>query len=203
MSHISAIARERMQAQGFCGLSDATYAQINYPLRLSPAIMMVWVAVGTVLGSAQILWALVPFTALGAILTGHPFDVLYNHGLRYLMGRQELPRYGTRRRFAFAVATTMTAMAAWGFQAGMPLLGHIVGGAIVASTCLQVITGICGPAVMAGRLFGKVVCEEPERYVRLEPSEGGDDCRNSPILRRSIRGFRMVRPKCEEADNAA
>lgn len=203
MLHISPIARERMQAQGFCSLSDATYAQINYPLRLSPAIMMVWVAVGTVLGSAQILWAVVPFTALGAILTGHPFDVLYNHGLRYLMGRQELPRYGTRRRFAFAVATTMTALAAWGFQAGVPLLGDIVGGAIVASTCLHVITGICGPAVLAGRLFGKVVCEEPERYVRLEASERGDDCDRAPILRRSIRGFRMVRPKCEEADNAA
>jgi hypothetical protein len=99
MAQISATARERIQAQGFCGVSDATYAQINYPLRLSPAIMMVWVAVGTVLGSADILWALVPFTALGAILTGHPFDVLYNQGLRYLMGRPELPRYGIRRRF--------------------------------------------------------------------------------------------------------
>jgi len=202
MSQISTTARERIQAQGFCGLSDATYAQINYPLRLSPGIMMVWVAVGTVLASAQILWALVPFTALGAILTGHPFDVLYNYGLRYVVGRQELPRYGLRRRLAFAVATTMMSLAAWGFQAGVPLLGYIVGGAIVASTCLQVITGICGPAVLAGRLFGKVRCEEPERYVRLESTERADDCRRSPILRRSIRGFRMVRPKCE-ADNAA
>ena len=188
MSQISTTARERIQAQGFCGLSDASYAQINYPLRLSPAIMMLWVAVGTVLASAQILWALVPFTALGAILTGHPFDVLYNQGLRYLMGTQELPRYGLRRRFAFAVATTMTALAAWAFQAGVPLLGHIVGGAIVASTCLQVITGICGPAVLAGRLFGKVVCEEPERYVRLEPAEHASDCSRSQNLTRSIRG---------------
>ena len=202
MSQISTTARERIQAQGFCGLSDATYAQINYPLRLAPGIMMVWVAVGTVLASAQILWALVPFTALGAILTGHPFDVLYNKGLRYLMGTQELPRYGLRRRFAFAVATTMMSLAAWAFQAGVPLLGYIVGGAIVASTCLNVITGICGPAVLAGRLFGKVKCKEPERYVRLEPSERADDCSRAPILRRSIRGFRMVRPKCE-ADNAA
>ena len=202
MSQISATARERIQTQGFCGLSDATYAQINYPLRQSPGIMMVWVAVGTVLASAQILWVLVPFTALGAILTGHPFDVLYNYGLRYLMGTQKLPRYGRRRRFAFAVATTMVTVAAWAFQAGVPLLGYIVGGAIVASTCLQVITGICGPAVLAGRLFGKVKCEDPERYVRLEPSERADDCSRSPILRRSVRGFRMVRPKCE-ADNAA
>jgi hypothetical protein len=202
MSQISTTARERIQAQGFCGLSDATYAQINYPLRLSPAIMMVWVAVGTVLGSTQILWALVPFTALGAILTGHPFDVLYNYGMRYPMGTQKLPRYGLRRRFAFAVATTMMSLAAWGFQAGVPFLGYIVGGAIVVSTCLQVITGICGPAVLAGRVFGKVRCEEPEQYVRLEPSGRADDCSRSSILARSISGFRMLRPKCE-ADNAA
>src|SRR5262249_61076691 len=98
MSQISTTARERIQAQGFCGLSDATYAQINYPLRLAPAIMMGWVAVGTVSASAPILWPLVPFTALGAILTWHPFDVLYNHGLRYVMGTPKLQRYGSRRR---------------------------------------------------------------------------------------------------------
>ena len=202
MSQISTTARARIQAQGFCGLDDATYAQINYPLRLSPGIMMVWVAVGTVLASSRILWALVPFTALAAILTGHPFDALYNHGLRYLMGAPKLPHYGLRRRLAFTVATIMMSLAAWGFQAGVPLLGYIVGGAMVASTFLNVITGICGPAMVAARLFGKVTCEEPERYVRLEPSEPSDDCSRSPILKRSIRGFRIVRPKCE-ADNAA
>jgi hypothetical protein len=202
MSQISSIARERIQAQGFCGSSDATYAQINYPLRLSPGIMMVWVAMGTALASAPILWALVPFTALGAILTGHPFDVVYNQGLRHLTGAPKLPRYGFRRRVAFAVATTMMSLAAWGFQADVPLLGYIIGGAMVASTYLNVITGICGPAMLAARLFGKVVCEEPERYVRLEPSERADDCSRPLILRRSIRGFRMVRPDCE-ADNAA
>jgi hypothetical protein len=202
MSQISTTARERIQAQGFCGLSDATYAQINYPLRLSPAIMMVWVAVGTVLGSTHILWALVPFTALGAILTGHPFDVLYNQGLRYLMGTQELPRYGRRRRVAFAVATTMVSMAAGAFQAGTPLVGYIVGGAIVASTCLNVITGICGPAVVAGRLLGKVKCEDPEQYVPLAPTDRASDCDRPSMLARSISGFRVVRPKCE-ADNAA
>jgi hypothetical protein len=188
--------------QGFCGLSDATYAQINYPLRLSPAIMMLWVAAGTGLASARILWALVPFTALGAILTGHPFEVLYNYGLRYLTGGPKLPRYGLRRRFAFAVATMMVTLSAWAFQAGVPLLGYIVGGAIVASTYLQVVTGICGPAVLASKLFGKVRCEEPVRHVPLAPSQNAEDCDRALILRRSIRGFRMVRPKCE-ADNAA
>ena len=202
MAQISATARERIVAQGFCGLSDATYAQINYPLRLAPGIMMAWVAAGTALGSAAILWALVPFTALGAILTGHPFDVLYNQGLRHMLGTQELPRYGNRRRLAFAVATTMMSLAAWGFQAGVPRLGSIVGEAIVASTSLNVITGICGPAVLAARLFGKVKCEGRGRSVRLKPIERADYWSLSTILQQSVRGFRMVRPR-GEVDNAA
>jgi Domain of unknown function (DUF4395) len=161
MSQVTATVRERIQAQGFCGLDDATYAQINYPLRLAPAICMVWAAVGTALGSPTILWALVPFAALGAILPGHPFDVLYNHGLRHLLGAPKLPRYGTRRRLACAVATTWLIVAAWAFQAGMPVVGTIAGGSVVAGTLLQVSTGICPPAVMARLLFGKVVCERP------------------------------------------
>jgi hypothetical protein len=92
MSTALGTIRENIQAQGFCGLDDKTYAQINYPLRLSPAICMLWTAVGTALASPMILWALAPFAALGAILPGHPFDVLYNYGLRHLTGTPALPR---------------------------------------------------------------------------------------------------------------
>lgn len=58
--------RARLLAQGFCGLNDRTYELLNYPLRLAPAICMVWAAAGTALASVAILWALVPFAALGA-----------------------------------------------------------------------------------------------------------------------------------------
>jgi len=151
--------RENIQAQGFCGLDDKTYAQINYPLRLSPAICMLWTAVGTALASPMILWALAPFAAWGAILPGHPFDVLYNYGLRRLTGTPALPRYGARRRLACAFATTLIVMAAWGFQAGMPMAGQIAGWALVAGTFVNVSTGLCGPALIVRIFFGKVVCE--------------------------------------------
>ena len=51
MSEVSSSARLRIEAQGFLGLEDQTLAQINYWLRLAPAICMVWAAVGTALGS--------------------------------------------------------------------------------------------------------------------------------------------------------
>lgn len=150
--------RERIQAQGFCGLDDATYRQINYPLRLSPAICMVWAAVGTALGSAYVLWALLPFAALGFMLPMHPFDVIYNHGLRYLMGAPALPRYPVRRRFACFVASIMIVAAAWGFQTGMPMLGLIVGWSLVAAAFVNVSTGFCVPSFVYRLMFGKMVC---------------------------------------------
>ena len=149
---------ENIQAQGFCGLDDKTSVQINYPLRLSPAICMVWAAAGTALASPTILWALAPFAALGAILPGHPFDVFYNHGLRHLLGTTALPRYGVRRRFACALATIMIVVAAWGFQAGMPLVGTLVGWSLVAAAFVNVSTGFCIPSFIVRMLFGKVVC---------------------------------------------
>ena len=159
MSTALGTIRENIQAQGFCGLDDKTYAQINYPLRLSPAICMLWTAVGTALASPMILWALAPFAALGAILPGHPFVVLYNYGLRHLTGTPALPRYRARRRLACAFATTLIVTAAWGFQAGMPMAGQIAGWALVAGTFVNVSTGICGPALIVRIFLGKVVCE--------------------------------------------
>lgn len=150
---------ENIQSQGFCGLDDEACARINYPLRLSPAICMVWAAVGTALASPTILWALAPFAALGAILPGHPFDVFYNHGLRHLLGAPALPRYGVRRRFACALATTMIIVAASGFQAGVPLMGYITGWSLVAAAFVNVSTGFCIPSFLLRIFFGKTVCE--------------------------------------------
>jgi Domain of unknown function (DUF4395) len=158
MSSTLGTVRENIQAQGFCGLDDKTCTKINYPLRLSPAICMVWAAVGTALASSTILWALAPFAALGAILPGHPFDVLYNYGLRHLFGTPVLPRYGVRRRLACALATIMIVAAAWAFQAGMPLVGYIFGWALVAAAFVNVSTGFCIPSFIVRLFFGKVVC---------------------------------------------
>jgi hypothetical protein len=158
MSSALGNVRENIQAQGFCGLDDQTCAQINYPLRISPAICMTWAAVGTALASPAVLWALVPFAALGAIFRGHPFDVLYNYGLRHLLGTPALPSYGVRRRFACALATIMLIAAAWSFHAGMPTVGYIVGWTLVAAAFVNVSTGFCIPSFMVRIFFGKVVC---------------------------------------------
>lgn len=168
MSDNIATLRTRIQAQGFCGFDDATYRQINYPLRLSPAICMVWAAIGTALASATVLWALIPFAALGALLTTHPFDIIYNYGLRYLFNKPALPPYPIRRRFACFMATVMLLAAAWGFQTGMMMLGYIVGWSLVAAAFVNVSTGFCVPSFIYRLVMGKVVCQEVKPAGKLK-----------------------------------
>ena len=49
---------------------------------------------GTALALTPLLWALVPFALLGSVFPVHPFDILYNLGLRYFTGTPLLPHNG-------------------------------------------------------------------------------------------------------------
>ena len=161
MSQIPTTTKNRIEAQGFVGFDDQTLTRINYWLRLSPAICMVWTAVGTALASPSILWAVVPFALLGAVFPGHPFDILYTYGFRYLVRGPRLPRYPLPRRFACLVATIMLVISALGFQTGNLVLGYTVGWFLVAAALVNVTTGFCIPSFLYGLLFGKPsACEK-------------------------------------------
>jgi hypothetical protein len=155
MIKIPVAVRDRIEAQGFLGLDDRTVLQINRWLRLSPAICMIWAAIGTALQSAAVLWWLVPFAALGAILPAHPFDLLYTYGFRYLVHGPYLPRYPLPRRFACLMATLMLMGAAWSFQMGFPVVGQVIGWTLVAAAFLNVSIGFCIPSFIYGLIFGK------------------------------------------------
>ena len=162
MANIS-ILREKIEAQGFCGLDDRSLTEINYPLRLAPAICLAWTLTGTALASPAILLALVPLAFLGAVLPGHPFDVIYNFGLRHLFGTRALPSYGFRRRLGCIAASIVLTASALSFQFGVPMVGYVLGSMVAMGTLLNVTTGLCPPAVVMGLLFGKVICEQPSR----------------------------------------
>ena len=149
------VIRSRIEAQGFLGLDDQTVGHLNYWLRLSPAICMIWAAIGTALESAPVLWALAPFALLGALLPGHPFDLLYRFGVQPLTSGPSIPRYSLPRRFACLLATVMIVTAAWSFQSGRTFSGQIFGWALVSAALVNVSTGFCIPSFLYGLIFGK------------------------------------------------
>jgi hypothetical protein len=146
--------------QGFTGLSDETLAEVGPWLRLAPAICMVWTAVATAITSPAMVWMLAPLAALGAMLPWHPFDLIYNHGIRHFTGTQALPRYRAPRRFACLVATVWLALAGWAFYIGATMTGYALGFSLALAALAPVTTDFCIPSFIYGMLFGKpVACE--------------------------------------------
>ncbi len=155
MSTISKTTRRRIEAQGYLGLNDATLAKVGPWLRFSPAICMVWIAIATYYESVPGLLALVPFAALGAILPWHPFDAIYNYGIRHILGTPLLPRANAPRKFACKVAVVWLIAISWAFYSGATLLGYILGGSLAFAAAVPTFTDFCIPSFFYGLIFGK------------------------------------------------
>jgi hypothetical protein len=149
---ISPATRGRLEAQGFVGLDDGALAEVGPWLRLAPALCATWAAVGTALASPLVVWALVPFAALGALRQGHPFDALYNHVFRHLLGTRRLPPYSAPRRFACGVGAVWLGLTGGAFFAGVSVVGYALGAAFVLTALLTTLTDFCIPSLVYGLL---------------------------------------------------
>ena len=159
---LNATARERLQTQGYVDIDDATLAEVEPWLRWSPSICTAIVIVGTVLASQWVLWALVPFAVLGALTSRHPFDYVYNLGVRRLTGTLPLPEHRAPRRFACGMAAAWITVTGAAFAAGAPAAGYALGGMLAAVATLVSVTHFCIPSTIYGLLFGKPVGRRAE-----------------------------------------
>lgn len=116
---ITPVKRKRLETQGFIGLNDEVLGEVEPWLRLSPALCTILIGLGTALAFAPLLWVMVAFAGLGAIFPAHPFDLIYNYGLRYLSGTRRLPPNGAPRRFACGLAAAWLVGTALAFQVGV------------------------------------------------------------------------------------
>jgi hypothetical protein len=151
----SPIVRRRLEVQGFVGLDDETLAQVAPWLRLSPALCSVLMGLGTALASPSLLWVTMGFALLGAVLPFHPFDLLYNYGIRRWTGTPRLPPNGVPRRFACGMAAAWLAGTALAFQAGANAVGYVLGAVLTAVGVLVSATDICVPSLTYRALFGR------------------------------------------------
>jgi len=154
MTTVSATTRRRLEIQGFVGLDDRTLAETGPWLRLAFALCTVLAAIGTLFASPVFLWALTPIAALAAALPVHPFDLLYNFGLRHLTGTGPLPKRGAPSRFACGLGAVWLLVTGWAFQSGHTLTGYILGGALTFVGLLVSSTDICIPSLIYRTIFG-------------------------------------------------
>ena len=110
--------------------------------------------IGTVLDSPVILWALVPIATLGTVFPVHPFDLIYNYGLRHITGTGPLPTRGVPARFNCGLATVWLIATGWLFYSDFMIAGYVLGGMLVAVATLVSTTDICIPSLIYRMIFG-------------------------------------------------
>jgi len=110
-------------------------------------------ATGVAFASSAVLWTLAAIAFLGALLPFHPFDLLYNYGARHLTGTRPLPHQGPQRRFACGIATAWLLATGWAFYVSAPLVGYLLGIALVLVAALVSVTHICIPSLIYNALF--------------------------------------------------
>ena len=103
MTTLSPTTMRRLHVQGFTA-DDAWLAEVSLWLRLSPALCGTFAALGTATASPTILFALAGIALLGAVMPFHSFDLIYDYGIRFLVGKRPLPSNGAPRRFGCAIA---------------------------------------------------------------------------------------------------
>ncbi len=145
--------RKRLNVQGLGGVDDATLAPVAPWLRMAFGGCTLLAASGTVLASPTILWILTPIAALAALFPVHPFDLIYNHGIRHLRGTGPLPKRGAQTRFACGLGAVWLVATALAFQSGRLMLGYVLGGALTSVALLVSTTDICIPSMIYNALF--------------------------------------------------
>ena len=108
MQTLSETLRRRLTAQGFACEVELV-GQMAPWLRWTPALGALWIAAGTTARSPTILWSFSLCAAAGA-MGWHPFDALFNHGVRHLLDLPQLPANPVPRRFAMTLAAIFSAV---------------------------------------------------------------------------------------------
>jgi hypothetical protein len=142
-----------LQTQGYrLGGGEARALRIG--LRFPTALCLALVVTGLALESALMIALLVPIGAVAGWTPRHPFDLIWNRGLRHLAGAPELPPNPVRRRHAFKLATVWLAAVAALFAIDAATAALVLGGVLVAVCSLVTATNFCIPSTLLARLDG-------------------------------------------------
>ncbi len=154
MAQISAVTRRRLDIQGFEGIDDEKLAETGRWLRLAFALCSLMALTGTLLASPIIVWLLVPIAVLAAASPVHPFDYIYNYGLRHITGTGPLPVRGAPSRFACGIGALWLIATGWAFYSGAMTVGYVLGGLLVFVGILVSTIDFCIPSLIYRSIFG-------------------------------------------------
>lgn len=144
----------RLDIQGFDSVAEERLAAVAPWLRMAFALCAASAIVATALASVPLFLVLAVIAGAAALSPVHPFDLLYNHGIRRFTGTDPLPHRGAPSRFACGIGAVGLLVTAWAFSAGMLTLGYILGFTLSAVASLVGTVDICIPSRIYRAIFG-------------------------------------------------
>ena len=144
----------RLDVQGFDRVDEQELAEVGRWLKMAMALCATLAIIGTALASTPVLWVLTVIAFAGALFPVHPFDLIYNLGIRHIRGTGPLPKRGPPGRFACALATIWLLATIWAFGSSTPVLGYVLGFSLGAVGLLVGTTDICIPSMIWRAVFG-------------------------------------------------
>ena len=138
-----------LAVQRYCLTGEEAH-RLRWALRLPTGLCLMLVSLGLALQSAVLLLALVPVGAVAGWTRRHPFDLIWNYGLRHLSGGPDLPPNPTPRRHAFKLGTIWLLAIGLLFALGQPTAALILGAILLPVCGLVTLTNFCIPSTLLG-----------------------------------------------------
>jgi hypothetical protein len=136
-----------LATQGY-SLTQAERRALRLGLRFSTGICLALSAGALALQSAPAFVVLAGIGAVAGFTSRHPFDHLWNGGIRHLLGAPPVPPSPSRRRHAFKVATAMLAGVAVLLFAEATTAALVLGLLLLGACTAVTVTNLCIPSVV-------------------------------------------------------
>jgi hypothetical protein len=143
-----------LDIQGFDTVDRQELARVAPWLRLAFGLCALLGGAGTVLASPTLLLMLSAVATTAAASPVHPFDLVYNYGIRHVTGTGPLPRRGVPTRLGCGMGAVLLVVTAWIFSAGHTVAGYALGGSLTLVVLLVSTTDICIPSLIYRLIFG-------------------------------------------------
>jgi len=139
--------QSNLEVQGYCLTTEEARA-LRWGLRFSTALCFALVVTGLALQSAVLILALVPVGMVAGWTRRHPFDLIWNRGVRHLSRAPELPPNPRPRRHAFKLGATWLLAVGVLFAVGQPTAALVLGGVLLGVCGLVTVTSFCIPSTL-------------------------------------------------------
>ena len=151
--------RSNLTTQGYC-LSDAERRELWLGLRFSTGACLVLVVTALALESPVMVFVLSGVGLVAGFTARHPFDYVWNHGVRHAVGGPALPPNPAPRRHAFKVATACLLLVGVLLSAGATTIALVLGGLLVAACSMVTAVNLCLPSEVLARWQRRTIRKE-------------------------------------------